>query len=349
MKIYYKNKILINGLFPLINYIIDGYTEKTGKMDEKKINVKDEDYLFYTGGYLINSSYAVEEKEGIYYEYFENDELFEIEVSDDIYKDKYKLSKYLLQEIDTKVRLLERKIRLITNLRISLPIFRATIFDENKEYITSVGLIANEISHFSISSYDEKLKEILTTRLNMRISNDTLLNLENKNNRYKRAFRFYNSSFVPDDCDIRFTLLFSSLESLFNLNGKHVKNTIAEYSSKILFLSSEDELETNNRLLDFYKKRSEFIHGNNPPQITFEEEFELREIVRKVLLIYWHISTCQGIYNPALIKKYLDITNQDNLELQTQLFIKYFDVKDYKKMYLKIKEDLLNGKNTLLA
>lgn len=35
MKLLYKNKILISGLFPMKNYKIDGYVEKTGIFYDK--------------------------------------------------------------------------------------------------------------------------------------------------------------------------------------------------------------------------------------------------------------------------------------------------------------------------
>ena len=81
MKLYYKNKILINGLYPMVDYKIDGYLQKTGIYDESALNLEHEDIAFYCGGHLLQAMYSVKNKKGAYYEYFENDELFEIEVS----------------------------------------------------------------------------------------------------------------------------------------------------------------------------------------------------------------------------------------------------------------------------
>lgn len=63
MKTYYKNKILINRLFPMIDYKIDGYIEKTGEYDKNIINMKYPDSIFYTSGHLFSSVYSPKEKD----------------------------------------------------------------------------------------------------------------------------------------------------------------------------------------------------------------------------------------------------------------------------------------------
>lgn len=72
MKLYYKNKILISGIFPLKNYKIDGYVEKTGIFDDKMINTNDPEQIFYSAGHLINSCYQCVGKEEVNYEFFES-------------------------------------------------------------------------------------------------------------------------------------------------------------------------------------------------------------------------------------------------------------------------------------
>lgn len=70
MILYYKTKILISGLFPMANFKIDGFIEKTGLCDENMIDINNPDYIFYSSGHLLNSMYACKEKEGNYYEKF---------------------------------------------------------------------------------------------------------------------------------------------------------------------------------------------------------------------------------------------------------------------------------------
>lgn len=148
--------------------------------------------------------------------------------------------------------MLERRLRIITNISIGLPVFKATIYDENEKFITYVGSVSHQVSLLSISNYNDKMKEILTNRLRFSILDKTIIEIEEKNSRFKRAIEFYNSSFLNNNTNIRFTLLFSSLEALFNILEEDVTFSIAKYSSKILFLSNAKEkkiLFQNQRFL----------------------------------------------------------------------------------------------------
>lgn len=345
MKTYYKNKILINGLFPMEKYKIDNYIEKTGIYDEQIINCNSEDYVFYVSGYLVQSMYSPEDKNYNCYEYFENEDYIELEVDDNIYNDNEKLQKYYLETIVKNVSSLEKKMRLMTGLAVGLPVFRTIIYDENKNYKTRIGYFNNQSSCLKIHDYNDRSKKILQQRLNFNISDESLKELEIKNSRFGRAYTFYNQSFKPDNINIRFILLFSALESLFNIGSRRIKNDISKYGSKIQFLDSEQEKELKNKLIDYYRMRSFYIHGNMPKKITDEHEFELREIVRKTLLIYWNISINISETDPILINKYIEENDLSNVLLPIKLFIKALDIVDFSEFYKETREFLLDEKN----
>lgn len=348
-KIKLKCKILINGLYPMHKYKIDEFTQKTGTYNEKLLDVENPDYIFYAAGHMVQSMYAVKEKKGIFYEYFENDDYIEIEIDDKIYKNSKEIQKYVLDMFYKKIGMLEKRLRLITNICIGLPVFNVNIYNEEEKFITKVGGIPGKTSNLRIATYTDKMKEILSERTRFNIISETLEKLENENDRYKRAINFYNDSFYVEDIGIKFTLLFSALETLFNLNGRFVKRTIAKYASKILFLSTEKEKEINDKLKDFYRIRSNYIHGNEPISIEKEIEFELREIVRKVLLIYWLISNSnKKVKTPKEMINYLDNNTKDSIDLQLQIFIKALDMKEYSDFYEDIREKLQKGITTLL-
>ncbi len=348
MKLYYTNKILINGLFPMNRFKIDGYIQKTERYDESLIKTKHKDYIFYIGGYLTKSCYSVKGEKGAFYEYFENDEPFEIEINSHI-EDKENLEKELITKINKKVRILEKKLRLITNLKIGLPIFKATICDSSQNIITWVGSMDNQSSAFAISKYTPKMKEILVKRLNFYISDKTLLELEEKNVRFKRAITFFINSFVPSDSGVRFTLLISALESLFNISGEDIIKTVSKYGSKILFLSCKDKKKISEKIRNYYEIRSNYVHGNTPLPITEENEFDLRELIREILLIYWYISINKNIFNATDIIHFLDITNRKNLDLNIQLFIKALHITNYEEFYYKIKTKIENNDYNILS
>lgn len=123
MILYYKTKILISGLFPMANFKIDGFIEKTGLCDENMIDINNPDYIFYSSGHLLNSMYACKEKEGNYYEYFENEEMIKYEVDDEM--SRTNVEKKILDEFIKK----ELNITEITRLNI----------DNNIKYISVVS------------------------------------------------------------------------------------------------------------------------------------------------------------------------------------------------------------------
>jgi len=349
MRTYYKSKILISGIFPMEKYQIDNYCEKTAKYDDSKINVENEDSIFYESGYLIKSLYSQTDRDGYYYEYFENDDFIELEVDEETYKDDRKLKIYYSNIIAEKVSFLEKKLRLITGLRMGLPAFNVNIYDENKKYKIRVGAFNSQNSCLNVSDYNEYTRNILEKRLRFYISDETLKNLEKNNSRFRRAFMFYNQSFQLDNINIRFILLFSALESLFNIESENITDDISKYGSKIQFLNKKQEKKIKWKLIDFYNIRSFYIHGNDPKEITEKNEFDLREIVRKTLIIYWYISLNQSITSPEEIKSYIDEHNQSNLPLQIQLFIKALDVINFTKYYNDVKQSLLNGNTNILS
>jgi hypothetical protein len=349
MILYYKTKILISGIFPMVDFKLDGFVEKTGLYNENMIDANDSDYIFYSSGHLLNSMYSCKEKEGNHYEYFENEEMIKYEVDDEI--SRTDIEKKILDEQFEKVNLLQKKIRLLTGIGITLPVFKTNIYNDRGDFYTYVGGINWEVSRIAVSDYDTELKTKLEQRLHLYIADSTVINLEEKNIRYKRALNFYLRSFESQDVGIRFTLLFSALESLFNISGDEVTKEVSTYSSNILFLSSEERSKSKWKISTYYDIRSRYIHGNDGYQLTAKQESELRDYVREILLIYWNISMVYNIYDPQNIKELINNTKRNNLDIQVQLFIKYmrtpFD--KYSELYNQIRSEFLNKNYSVLS
>jgi hypothetical protein len=349
MILYYKTKILISGIFPMVDFKLDGFVEKTGLYNENMIDANDSDYIFYSSGHLLNSMYSCKEKEGNHYEYFENEEMIKYEVDDEI--SRTDIEKKILDEQFEKVNLLQKKIRLLTGIGITLPVFKTTIYNDRGDFYTYVGGINWEVSRIAVSDYDTELKTKLEQRLHLYIADSTVINLEEKNIRYKRALNFYLRSFESQDVGIRFTLLFSALESLFNISGDEVTKEVSTYSSNILFLSSKERSKSKWKISTYYDIRSRYIHGNDGYQLTAKQESELRDYVREILLIYWNISMVYNIYDPQNIKELINNTKRNNLDIQVQLFIKYmrtpFD--KYSELYNQIRSEFLNKNYSVLS
>ena len=244
---------------------------------------------------------------------------------------------------------MEKRLRLITNFSISLPIFKAIIYNEKNEFVTFVGTVYSQSSNLFISEYTDTQKLLLEQRLNFYITNETLLDLENKNIRFKRALDFYINSFISNNKGIRFTLLFSSLESLFNIDGESIAETVSTYGSKMLFLKIKKQVRLQKKLKDYYDIRSKYIHGSDPRPITEKNEFDLRELVREILLIYWNLSISENIYDAIDMMNFLDKHTQDDLNLTIQLFIKGLHVVDYDSFYNSVVNKLKNNDTNILS
>jgi len=337
MKIYYRIKILVNGLFPMKNLNYDGYVQKIEKIDKNVINTENDESIFYMEGNLTNSTFSIEDKKGSWYVYFENKGLFELEIINENNITKEKISDIVLDDAWDRVELLENKLKLLTNLNITLPVFKVRIYNENKKLLASCGMTRNNFNYLHASDYDDSLKKILEERIKLKLSNEELINLKKNNSRIDRALKFYYDSFSPENIGVRFTLLISSLESLFNFNieGTTIIDEISSYSSKILFLDEKKIKNFKMKIIDYYDIRSYYIHGNDPKLITTKNEMDLREIIRKIILIYIKLSIKYNINDPFEMRRFLDNTNINNLDKETQLFIEYLhknDLKSIKKM-----------------
>lgn len=348
MKLFYKSKILISGMFPLRNFKIDGFVEKTGIYDDKMINTNNPEHIFYSAGYLLNSCYQCVGKEELNYEFFESEELAEHEVNDGL--NEYEIQKFFLKEQAHKIGLLQEKIRLLTGLAITLPVFLTTIYKDDVFY-TSVGSITWATTNLRVYDYDDAMKLALQNRLCFHIADSAIAELKEKNPRYKRALQFYANSFDSSDIGIRFTLLFSSLEALFNITAENITNEVSKYASKILFLDKQKAESSKWKIIDYYNIRSRYIHGNDGFEITKEIECNLREYVREILLIYLNISMVYNIVDAQGIKELLDRVDNNTVNTQVQLFVKYLrtDPRQFGVLYDKIVDNFLNGNFHILS
>lgn len=335
-------------MFPLKNYKIDGYIEKTGIFDDKMININDPEYIFYSAGHLIHACYQCVGKDEVNYEFFESEKLTEYEVNDELSKDE--IQRLFIEEQSQKIGLLQEKIRLLTGLAITLPVVLTTIYKDG-EFYTYVGDVAWTITDLKVSDYDNAMKRDLQNRLHFYIADSTITELKEKNSRYKRALNFYNNSFNSLDIGVRFTLLFSSLEALFNITAENITDEVSKFASKILFLDKRKSNSSKWKIINYYDIRSRYIHGNDGFEITKEIEHNLREYVREILLIYWCVSMTYNITDAQEIKNLLDKKDTDTIDIKVQIFVKYLrtDPNKFGLLYGKVKDNFLNGNFHILS
>lgn len=315
-KMYLKYKVLINGLNPIGEYEIDGFSIKEAKFEENIFKTKyekDKDGINFNMNLYLMS--CLTDYENLFYKYFETNEFVEIEVSNKIKKNNLDKIFKSHKEIIQKVLDLEKKIRLIFNIPVLFQIINIEFYDESKKYIGTFQC-NRPISYWNRLTYNLSSEEIFN---NSRFKMDFNATKNTKNNYFDRALEFYNDSFESDKISNRYILIFSALEAIFNLDTEDITEKISRYSAKILAEDNDDEYKKIfEDIKKLYGKRCDYIHGSKTNNILDSDEKLLRFYVRKIIIAYWLII----LYSKKTAKqilKYLD--NDEKLDLQIRLFI----------------------------
>lgn len=324
-KIYVKYKILVNGLDTTIPYSIDGFTMKSAKFDKTMFNNK---YEVNKEGMSFNLNFYLEscftDFKKLTYNYLENEDPDEIEVSNKaIINSRTSLKLLSKLKLYNKINDLEMKMRLILNIPLIFQIVCYEFYDENKLFLTAVQG-NRQISFWNRLTYKISSEEIAN---NSRFSMDFNLMKSTGNNQFDRALEFYNESFESEKVSIRYILIFSALEAIFNLDTHNVTEKISTYSAKLL--AEDDDKEYNQiytNIKKLYKKRSDYIHGSKTNNITEIDENQLRYYVRKIINTYWIIIW----QTKKTAKQILEYLNSDQkLELQVRLFISAINANNF--------------------
>ena len=329
-KVKVRCKCLVSG-FPAIEkeYKIGDFKLCYLKLDFNKFKINDNLKGFDLNSFLLFCQYVLESDGNHYINYFENQELFEIEVNPDDYKKiqerkNIDIKKYNI--ILDKIKTLERKIKLELNIHVAIHIACIELFDENLNVTNLYNLVFEKPFWFRLKELDKEFNNNTRFHLNFEIVNSI------KNNRLNRAFEFFYDSFDSNKIEIRYILLFTSLECLFNLDGKYINETLSNYVAKIMSLFDETLYETTYRKIKkLYVIRCDYIHGNKNVTISSQDEKELRKIVRQVLIFYYLI-----FFNKKFsYKKMLDyLNNIESIDISDRLILKTLLSKSFEEQQL---------------
>ena len=213
-----------------------------------------------------------------------------------------------------KIYDLETKLRIIFNIPILFEIIYFKIYDENKKNLFNVQVI-NKMSTYNRLKYELDEDEFSN---NSRLHLDFKFMKNIKNLQFKRALEFYNDSFESDNVRSRFILIFTSLEAIFNLDGKSISEKLSECISVLLSQNNEQEKEKIKKDIKYlYSQRSKYVHGKTN-LIQKEDEKLLRFYTRKIILIYWFILYDTNLRSENILEY---IYNKKNFDLRVRLFI----------------------------
>lgn len=308
-KIYVKYKILVNGFNVKDFFECDGFVLKSGYISEKKFYDKiSEELPINLNSFMFDCLVDIN---SLRFKYFESKDFIEYQIPNKYNVDE-KIDKLFnaKPEIENIVYGLEQKLRLRFNIPLIFPIIFLEIYDENKKCIgynqQNLKLSSYNRSEYPIS-YDESYNN---SRCNFDL--ESMKNV--KNSRYQRTLELYNKSFESDSIEIRFILIFSSLEAIFNLDTNDIIKKLPRYIAKLL---SEDNVENFNEIEKdinkLYKKRCDYIHGSKLKDISYEDELLLRNYARRVIISYWFLITNMHM-TASQVLKHLDSDNEFNIQ-----------------------------------
>lgn len=266
--------------------------------------------------------------------------------------------------IDADLNMLKSYLMLIFGYNIVFPFRKYIIYKDGKkfadllnlrkEHINLPQLISDEWDHF-------KKKNTFSFKY---IDYKKFIE---KSKNFKKANMFYEEALLIENSSVRFLLLFSSIESLFNLKnfsfkdkcelcefeiklekiansmGK-IKGKISSISNHVPLLASLFLFEHSNiiafslyeKMKKFYSLRSNFIHGK-VDSIELEDELIFREQVRQILILYYMYAHNQKFLDEASeeIEKNIIVKRVNSINvIQTKLLAQTFRSENYQDSYL---------------
>ena len=265
--------------------MIDGFELKASSFNKQIFNISEEELnesgKFFNLNYYLYS--CITDYEKLSYNYFESVEYSNFKIKNDEILNKDTIIDILtFNKIFEKIYDLETKLRIIFNIPILFEIIYFKIYDENKKNLFNVQVV-NKMSTYNRLKYELNEDEFSN---NSRFHLDFKFMKNIKNLQFKRALEFYNDSFKSDNVISRFILIFTSLEAIFNLDGKSISEKLSECISVLLSQNNEQEKEKIKKdIKSLYRKRSRYVHGKTNV-IQKEDEKLLRFYTRKIILIY---------------------------------------------------------------
>ena len=337
-KVYIKYKILVNGLSTKNKFEIDGFELKESRFNKK---IFEEKYDCNFDGVWINPASlklysCCTDYNDLTYNYLQTKDYLEVEVSNKIYKNIYNIFNSKKELIDD-IYNFEQKLRIILNIPLLFQIINIEIYDENKKFMTMYQ-IQQTLSSWNRLKYNISSNEFYN---NSRFWFDINYMKKTNNNFYNRALELYNNSFDSNKREIRFILIFSALEAIFNLDSEDITEKLAKYSAKILSENNKDAYESIYKDIKvLYNKRCDYIHGSKIGKILDEDEKLLRKYVRNIIIIYWHIISVTK-KSASQILKYLN--SEEEMDIMVRMAISTtnansFDEQQHKAIQLVEKE-----------
>lgn len=304
-------EVLVSGIYPF-----EGEFEKCGfkivkkKIEESYYNDLRETEIIYMSPLLGMCSYPDSTGNPVYLT-MRKEEVVEYDYGDAKEYDLALTNEFLTsQNFMENIDKLEKTMVLEVNNDIKFPIKRIKVYDSKGNYITMFAQFMKLNVPCLISKNPSQILEVVkrqNNRLNSGLAYEKVIELANVNSYYNNALTMYHSSFSVSDYKVGFILLVTTLEALVSLSTYEkpekceccdqpkykIRSSVSENVGAFLMDESGD---IQRKIKKLYDKRSRFLHSGIQ-DITKQDEQEMQEFVRKVLLMYWCVSMNKKTYN----------------------------------------------------
>ena len=299
-----KYEILVSGLYPLEESLAkNGFALCANKLDQETLNTIYDAGLIYLSPYILYCC-CPDGKGNMIYLTFEKEETIDIEYSAVKEYDRQFTSQALMDlNVFKAAEDLEKIIILEVNNSIKFPIKMVKAYDTSGEFITMYFDFTNPNTPALLNCNQTATLETIarqTHRLNSGISYEKIAELKRNNRFFDNALSIYYSSFAVSDEKVSFILLITALEALISKStyskpeackscGQPMYKISASISENVSVLLMDTDESIKKHMKRLYEKRSNFLHKGKQ-DITKQDEQDVQEYVRKVLLMYWFVS-----------------------------------------------------------
>lgn len=118
---------------------------------------------------------------------------------------------------------------------------------------------------------------------------------QNRSDNFKAMMRAYDRSYLIGITESEYIMLFSILEMIFGSGNSEITYQISRGTALLLSNNADDMLIIYKQMKKLYTARSKYVHSGI--KISLENLYNLREIVRKVLIRLVQL----GYHAPAAI------------------------------------------------
>ncbi len=224
--------------------------------------------------------------------------------------------------VDNKIERFNNMLLLITNMHIFFPTVKTMVLSKSGERVCE---FVKSDTCVNFGNWKEERKRVgIGDRIKLHLDELTFYDfIEDKNlTRYKNALKYYISSFGESKKEMAFCLHCAAIDAITSTSKSGTtKKRMAKYTSVLLCLP-EESTEIEERLGYYYKLRSGFVHGKWP-QITEEQEFDLRECVRKFLIAYYIFWLVLGVKTEEQFLQKLDAIYENHALYVTEASVAY--------------------------